>query len=389
MIVFAPRAPSPLGSPVSTRNRPSSKSIAANYDFDGDTNGIFYLLGTNFRTGTWVNPATVGRLPITFNPGVNGGVGSADARELVDRTTTRIDLTNTSATPYFIFDLGYGRALLMNKFSYRWRADGDVAFVPKSWTVAGSNDATNWTTLLTVTNATPVSGGWKTDTVPAFASYRYFRFQQTATANASQFFTAGEVEIYGLFTYTEDIPPRPPYEATYASDGDANGVIYYLGTQSRTASFANPQSFSVNPLAVTASGVLGGSEDPITALTDRNTGHFYTTNVANSWVKFDFGDRKLLVKAYSYRSRTGFTGDFPTQWKLEGSSDNTNWTVIDGPQSVSITTQNQWLTTAVAGQQVAYRYLKWTQTAANSSPGGSNPNSFVFGEAEFYGTFSY
>jgi hypothetical protein len=387
MLVFAPRASSPLGSPVSTRSRFPTKSIAATYSFDGDSNGVFYLLGSNFRTGTWVNPASAGRLLVTYNPGINGSFGTVDAREIVDRTTARIDLTNTSATPYFIFDLGYGRSLVMNKFSYRWRTD-DNQFVPKSWTVAGSNDQTNWTTLLTVTNATVVLGGWKTDDVLLSGAFRYFRFQQTASVNATNFFTAAEVEIYGLFNYTEDISPRPPYEATYSADGDANGVIYYIGTKERTLAFANPQSFAVNPLAVTASGVLGGSEDPITALTDRNTGHFYTTNVANSWVKFDFGDRKLLVKAYSYRARTGFTGDFPTAWKLEGSNDDTNWTQIDS-RSVSITAQNQWLTTAVSGQQVAYRYLKWTQTATNSSPGGSNPNAFVFGEAEFYGTFRY
>jgi hypothetical protein len=176
---------------------------------------------------------------------------------------------------------------------------------------------------------------------------------------------------------------------TYSSDGDSNGVCYFIGTNYSVGGWTNPQSVSL-PVTVTASGILGGSEEQPIALTDRVASHVYTTNVANSWFKFDFGNyggtaRTLVVTAYTFRSRTGFTGDFPTQWKLEGSNDNSSWTVIDGPRSVSITTQNQWLTTAVAGQVTGYRYLKWTSTAAST---GSN-NYFVSGEMEFYGTFTY
>lgn len=172
----------------------------------------------------------------------------------------------------------------------------------------------------------------------------------------------------------------------FSSDGDTNGVFYFIGTAGITASFTNPQSVGSAPLVVTASGVLGGTEEPVAALSDRTAGHFYTTNVASSWVKFDLGvGRSLVLTAYSYRSRTGFTGDFPTQWKLEGSNDDSTYTVIDGPRTVSITAQNQWLTTTIAGQTIGYRYFKWTQTAVNSA----STNYFVFGEAELYGSFSY
>jgi len=176
---------------------------------------------------------------------------------------------------------------------------------------------------------------------------------------------------------------------TYSTDGDTNGVCYFIGTNYGAGGWTNPQSVTAAVL-VTASGVLGGSEEQPIALTDRVASHVYTTNVANSWFKFDFGSyggtpRTLVVTAYTFRSRTGFTGDFPTQWKLEGSNDNSAWTVIDGPRSVSITSQNQWLTTSVAGQVTGYRYLKWTSTAAST---GSN-NYFVSGEMEFYGTFVY
>lgn len=179
-------------------------------------------------------------------------------------------------------------------------------------------------------------------------------------------------------------PPSGTYNAVYGTDGDANGVFYRIGTRDGTASWSNPQA-GARPLVVTASGVLGGSEEQVVALSDRVAGHFYTTNVANSYVQFDLGvGRALVLDAYTYRSRTGFNGDHPTAWKIEGSNDGSSWTLID-TQTVSITTTDQWLTTAVAGQVTAYRYFRWTLTAPST---GSN-NYFVLGEAELYGTLTY
>jgi hypothetical protein len=171
------------------------------------------------------------------------------------------------------------------------------------------------------------------------------------------------------------------FNRVFSSDGDTNGVFNFIGTLGLTNPFFNPQNVTSNPLIATASGILG-TEEPISGLTDRAPGHVYVTNSGGNWIKFDLGvGRSLILTAYSYRSRTGFSGDFPTAWKLEASNDNVSWTLIDGPRSVSITTTNQWLTTAVTGQTIAYRYWRWTSTGGTTY--------FVFGETELYGTFKY
>lgn len=201
----------------------------------------------------------------------------------------------------------------------------------------------------------------------------------TATATASPTPTATAT---ATATAT---PTATPAVLTYVSDGDANGVFNWIGTRDGSTTWSDPQS-GIRPLVVTASGVLGGSEEQVVALSDRVAGHFYTTNVANSYVVFDLGaGRALVLNAYTYRSRSGFNGDHPTAWKLEGSNNGTSWTLID-TQSVSFSSTDQWLTTPVAGQVTAYRYFKWTSTGLTTP---NSNNYFVFGEAELYGTLYY
>lgn len=188
------------------------------------------------------------------------------------------------------------------------------------------------------------------------------------------------IKIYGSTVFGT-------FSRTYASDGDSNGVIYFYGTQGLVTTFNNPQLLTP-PMVVTASGVLGGTEDPLTALTDRAIGHFYTTNVANSWIKIDLGvGRSLVLNQYSVRSRSSFAGDWPLQWKLEGSNDDTTWTSVHvfNPVSPAYSGTDQWRSPAVAGQVTAYRYWKLTQTGANS--GGTN--YLAIGEIELYGSLKY
>lgn len=179
---------------------------------------------------------------------------------------------------------------------------------------------------------------------------------------------------------------RASQALTYASDGDTNGVVYFLGTRyGLDGGFTNPQTRGT--LRMLASGVLGGSEEQLIAVTDRTAGHFYTLNTANSFVTFDLGIASLILNGYSYRSRTGFAGDWPTAWVLEGSNNNSSWTTIHSlnPVSPAFSATDQWFSQAVVGQTVAYRFIRWRQTASNSA--GSN--YFVFGEAELYGTLLY
>jgi hypothetical protein len=169
------------------------------YASDGDTNGVFYFAGQNFNSGgTWTNPYTASRLAISASS-LNTGGDTVD--KLVNRTADHCDTTNV-ASSYYTFDLGAGRSLVCNKMSFRFRPDDSTAYTPTGWLLQGSNDNSTYTTLLTVSGASPGLATWRSDTVSGSTAYRYFRVKQNGTnVNGTSFFAVGEIELYGTFTY--------------------------------------------------------------------------------------------------------------------------------------------------------------------------------------------
>lgn len=91
------------------------------------------------------------------NPGGSNPVGE-EPPKLVDNnlTTKCVDLNFTTNGSVSIFVFQFSSPKLFN--GYRWATANDFeARDPKSWTLAGSNDGTTWTTLSTVSNFTATS----------------------------------------------------------------------------------------------------------------------------------------------------------------------------------------------------------------------------------------
>jgi hypothetical protein len=174
---------------------------AFTYASDGDTNGVLYFSGQNFNAGgTWTNPHTAGYITVAGVP--VGGAGSPAT--LVDRAASNYSTGGSggAGNEWFLVDLGAGRSLLANKFSYRFRND-TTTFSPTGWTWEGSNDNSSWSTLATVTGQTPVASAWVSTTAAVqTTAYRYFRVKQTGNNNSgSSHMSIGELELYGTFTY--------------------------------------------------------------------------------------------------------------------------------------------------------------------------------------------
>jgi hypothetical protein len=55
---------------------------------------------------------------------------------------------------------------------------------------------------------------------------------------------------------------------------------------------------------------------------------WYTRNTPNSWLRFDFGPRRVSVDSYSMKSRCN-GACIPRTWVLEGRNEGTDWVVID------------------------------------------------------------
>lgn len=117
---------------------------------------VFQLNGQDLTAVTGTSTVT--------NPGGSNPVGETPPNLVDNNLTTKVlDLnfvTNGNVTN-FIFQFPTPRSFN----GYRWAtANDEESRDPKSWTVAGSNNGTTWTTLSTVTNftATVTRNAWQT-----------------------------------------------------------------------------------------------------------------------------------------------------------------------------------------------------------------------------------
>ena len=156
---------------------------------------------------------------------------------------------------------------------------------------------------------------------------------------------------------------------TYVSDGDANGIFYYLGLNGgSTWSNPYPNYLQINSIDI-ASGMLA-------SLTDRQPSDFYTSNNANRWIEFDLKIYQLKLSYFSYRARNSSDTTYnPNSLIVSGSNDGVNYINLQ-TISISPTTQNSWFSTSLVSPSV-YRIYRFTQPASSY---------FTAGEFELYGT---
>ncbi len=178
---------------------------------------------------------------------------------------------------------------------------------------------------------------------------------------------------------------------TYASDGDTNGVVYFIGTGQGTTSFSNPHTATSVVVVRSTNGVGSASQ-----MVDRTSQDSQTTDAANSWMAIDLGSSRTLIPT-KYSLRHGYSsGYYIRTWKLQGSNNAASNSVADlnaatwadldtRTGDTTINSGYGWGSFTVTGAATGYRWLRVIQTGVNSS---SN-NELVLCEFEFYGTLAY
>lgn len=168
---------------------------------------------------------------------------------------------------------------------------------------------------------------------------------------------------------------------TYASDGDKNGVCYWIGTNYGTQAWTNPHTAGritcsiINPY---------DANRPPEQLVDRQPSDSpATSDVPNSRMRIDLGSDKFLrCSKYSLQGANR-TELHLRSWKFKGSKDGVNWDVLDTQNNNTAINQNSWFTQAIA-TTTYYRYFEIEQTNVSSS---GALNIMTLGEFEFYGDF--
>lgn len=177
-------------------NAPTGDGTNFVFSSSGDTNGLFYYLGTNGYTTSFSNPSLS---TITASASSIQFLGTP-ADKVTDRTTDFCH-TQSESNAWIKIDLGATRTFTPNYYSVRNRSD-DSSNNLNDWILQGSNNDSTWTDLNTQVGNIFGQGNWfSTAVVGVSTSYRYFRIlQQGINSSGGLFLVLAELEIYGTLT---------------------------------------------------------------------------------------------------------------------------------------------------------------------------------------------
>lgn len=174
-------------------------------------------------------------------------------------------------------------------------------------------------------------------------------------------------------------PTSKEVTLTYASNGDSNGVFYYIGSNKLTQAWSNPHTD--NLITVFFSSAYDESHNNPQYLVDRQVNSLIATkNEINSYMAVDLkADKSLILSAYSIRARNVNDRNL-ISWKIQGSNNNQNWIDIDTQQNNPLNA-SQWFSKIITGQDTAFKAFRILQTGINTN----GDYILCVGELELYG----
>lgn len=184
-----------LVSSLSTDDPPPPSGTVLTYQSDGDVNGLFYLMGTNYGGTSW-NLENV-RFLIELNSltsiGYDGyGVFSRGDNEWVSNSSP--------SGQWFTVNLETKKIKLSK---YSMKSGSEQGSLLRNWVLEGSSDNSTWTVLKNHVNDVSYSNAfeWKTFDVNASQSYQHFRLLMTGThSGGANRMRIGQLEFYGILT---------------------------------------------------------------------------------------------------------------------------------------------------------------------------------------------
>lgn len=111
---------------------------------------------------------------------------------------------------------------------------------------------------------------------------------------------------------------------------------------------------------------IGKTYPPTNAILYDNDDYFWSDDKENSWICFDFKNRKVILESYTIKSANNdsYTTQ-PRNWIIEGSNDNNLWFTIDLKRNCSTLNEPFYDVFKVTPQKQLYRFLRIRQTDAN------------------------
>jgi hypothetical protein len=108
---------------------------------------------------------------------------------------------------------------------------------------------------------------------------------------------------------------------------------------------------------------------------------WHTRDEPNSWISFDFKDRRVRLSHYTLKSRSGGVNFFQT-WVIEGSNDSESWIELDRRSTHDLVGKSIVKTYPCSNTcSTEFRYLRMRQTGATSH----NQHYFPLTNIELFG----
>jgi len=211
-------------------------------------------------------------------------------------------ISNGTSTGWWKID--FGSSVELNSYALQANTIPEPNRMPKNWTLQGSDNDTDWTTIDTQTDQTAWGSGEKrTFNLAANATYRYFKVDVTVN-NGDAYLVLGEVYFYAP-SETEISPDD------MTADNAPSPYVVSL-----------PVEHEIYPAY---KAFNGDSSNPCI--------NYGTTGA----LKIDLG---AATACGGYGIEGGF--DYPTRnpksWTFEGSNDDSSWTTLDTQTDQSLST---------------------------------------------------
>jgi hypothetical protein len=121
-------------------------------------------------------------------------------------------------------------------------------------------------------------------------------------------------------------------------------------------------------VSITASSSQNPQSYPLRNLADfENQSMFYTQNLPNSWICYDFVKNHIKPTHYSIRSRRDADCDHLRSWILEGSLDAKTWIELDRQENNTKLNGRGGISTFVIPRSSEVRLIRLRQVGKNST----------------------
>ena len=147
------------------------------------------------------------------------------------------------------------------------------------------------------------------------------------------------------------------HDFVYNSSAPLQGIIAHL-----TERFAgNVDDKGI--VEVTASSVYASNYERKNAVDLGTDSQFSSKNEPNSWIRYDFKERRVAPTSYSVRTHSG--SEYPKSWVFEASNDGKNWTVLDCRDNNDLKGAHVTRNFTISSTGENFQFIQFRQTGKN------------------------